>query len=192
VWLDAAGVAKCGIPCHVLQANRLRSKPSSHTTVTSRGDGEPRDTDCSGALTCRGRPHAQVDWLVAKSRVRGGVRGPQSCLHTCGAMPARRGRLETKGVARDGATAHKRPLQKISRLDGRLTHKILARRRRAQGHEWTRSTTLSRGGSPAARWPALRQVHMAAHLDAAGASRKRPRWRRGKDGCGGAHIGSAV
>jgi hypothetical protein len=101
-------VAKCGIPCHVLQANRLRSKPSSHTTVTSRGDGEPRDTDCSGALTCRGRPHAQVDWLVAKSRVRGGVRGPQSCLHTCGAMPARRGRLETKGVARDGATARRR------------------------------------------------------------------------------------
>jgi hypothetical protein len=96
-----------------------------------------------------------------KSRVRGGVRGPQPGLRTRGlTMPARRDRLETRGAARDGAVAHKCPLQKMSRLDGRLTHKILARRQRAQGHKWPRSTTLSRSGSSTARWLAHRQgVH---------------------------------
>jgi hypothetical protein len=146
-------------------------------------------SDLSRAATRAGRlASGQVQsarWCARATVVLAHVR-----RHARSARPSRNQRCSTR--RRDGATAHKRPLQKISRLDGRLTHKILARRRRAQGHEWTRSTTLSRGGSPAARWPALRQVHMAAHLDAAGASRKRPRWRRGKDGCGGAHIGSAV
>jgi hypothetical protein len=70
---------------------------------------------CQGALTRQGRPLVQLDWPAAKSRARGGVRGPQPCLRTRGlAMPAQRGRLETRGAARDGASAHKRPLQKRS------------------------------------------------------------------------------
>jgi hypothetical protein len=81
------------------------------------------------------------------------------------------------------------PLQKMSRLDARFTHRFLARRRRAQGHEWPRSTTRSRGGSPAARWPALRHDHMAVCLGTAGASRKRPRWGRDKGGCGVLTLG---
>jgi hypothetical protein len=127
------------------------------------GDGEFRGMDCPAR---RGRPHMQLDWPTAKSRAHGGGRGPQPCLSTRGlAMSAQRGHLETGGAARGGAQC---PLQEKSRLDSRFTHKILARRRRAQGHEWPRSATLSRGGNPAARWPALRHVHMAARLDAAG------------------------
>jgi hypothetical protein len=66
-----------------------------------------------------------------------------------------------------------RPLQEKSRLDSQFTREVLARRRQTQGHEWPRSTNLSRGGSPAARWPTVTQVQMEAHLNAAGSSQSK-------------------
>jgi hypothetical protein len=69
--------------------------------------------DCPGSLAHRGRPHMQLGWPAAKSRARGGVRGPQPCLSTRGlAMSARRDRLQTRGAARGDAEAHNVPCKR--------------------------------------------------------------------------------
>jgi hypothetical protein len=65
------------------------------------------------------------------------------------------------------------PAQEVSRLDGRCTHMVLARRRRARGHEWPESTTRSWGGSLAARRHATKHGHTAAHPNAAGSTQRR-------------------
>jgi hypothetical protein len=44
--LNTAVAMRCGIPHYHLQAVKLGSEPSSHTTIFSRGDGESRDMDC--------------------------------------------------------------------------------------------------------------------------------------------------
>jgi hypothetical protein len=55
--------------------------------------------DCPVALARRGRPRVQLGWPAAKSRARGGVRGPQPCLSMRGlALPTRRDHLETRGT----------------------------------------------------------------------------------------------
>jgi hypothetical protein len=117
--------------------------------------------DCPGALTRRGRLLMRLVWLVAKYRARLCVRGPQPCSCTRGlAIPARRSRLVSRSASRSGLAAHQSSPANSPRLDGQLTHMVLARRRRAQGHKWPGSTTLSRGGSSAARRPAHRKgVH---------------------------------
>jgi hypothetical protein len=52
--------------------------------------------------------------------------------------------------------------------------RLIARRQRAQEHEWPRSSDPSWGGSSAARWPAHRQVEgLAVRLDAAGSTQGR-------------------
>jgi hypothetical protein len=81
-----------------------------------------------------------------------------------------RSHLETRDAARGSAVAHHVPCRENHRLYSRQSQRHIARRRRAQGHERPRSSTPSRGGSSAARRPAHRQDHQAAHLNAAGST----------------------
>jgi hypothetical protein len=134
----------------------------------AQGHGLPTSSSSSRVATCAARLASdQVQstrWCARATAVPKHARPRLACS-------ARQSGNHNHSTRRRGGAHH--PLQENSRVDVRFTHEVLARRRRAQGHEWPRSTTLSRGSSPAARWPALRQVHMAAHLNTASSTQSR-------------------
>jgi hypothetical protein len=88
-------------------------------------------------------------------------------------MPARRGYLETRGAARDGAAAHHVPCKECHGLTAGSHTNSSHGYGGAQGHEWPRRLTPSRCGSPTARRPATKQDHAAALLNAAGSTKSR-------------------
>jgi hypothetical protein len=100
---------------------RQRAAPRVTCTQTSTGRSPVHTSTVHRALTASTwawvveelQPIAGSHTRVLTGQRPSPVHGPQPCLRTRGlAMPARLGCLETRGVARDGAAAHKRPLQR--------------------------------------------------------------------------------
>jgi hypothetical protein len=157
-------------PAVNLHTFQHRSMAGTHTRISSRGDGELRSMGFPRAPARRGRPHMQLNWPAAKSRARSGVHGPQrSYAHV--ASPC----LLSATIWKP--EAHHETARWRTNIPYKIVHgstvgihtRLIARRRRAQGYEWPRSSDLSRGGSSVARWPAHRQVKLlAARLNAAG------------------------
>jgi hypothetical protein len=153
-----------------------KARRDGRLTGASFGDGEHKDIDCPGATSRRGRLHAQLGWPAAWSRERRGA-WPQPCLRTRGlSMPARRGRLVSRGVARGGAAVQ--PPFPAHQSMARRSIPTLGPRTVTVAHKG-----MSGPGAPSRRGAAVLRregqhtgrVNMATRLDVAGASQERDR-----------------
>jgi hypothetical protein len=131
--------------------------------------------DCLGALTRRGWPLVQLDWPAAKSRARNGVPGhSRACARAASPCPLGAAVWKPE-VQHEMVQRHTNvPCKTFHGLTAGIHTRLIARRQRAQKHEWPRSSYSSRGGSSAARWPAHRQVKgLVARLDTTGSTQGR-------------------
>jgi hypothetical protein len=151
-----------------------KARRDGRLTGVSFDDGEHKNMDCPGATRRRGRLYARLGWPAARPRARCGA-WPQPCSRTRGlTMPTRRGRLVSRGAARDGAAAHppfpaqqstaRRPVSRQVPRTATAAHKGMS----GPGAPARRGTTVLRHeGQHTGR------VIMATRLDIAGASQER-------------------
>jgi hypothetical protein len=144
----------------------------SHTDHANRsvgeahGDGEHKDMKGPGATSRRGRPHAPR-LSPHPSPVRAGA-WSRPCMCTRGlAVPARHSTLVTRGAARSVVTTHPSVPAQETPARRPVPNVLIARRRRRPRARTAQELPPSRYGSPAARWPALRQGITATRLDIA-------------------------
>jgi hypothetical protein len=82
-----------------------KARRDGRLTGASFDDGEHKDMDCPGAMSCRGQLHTRLNWLAAWPRA-------QWCVATAVLVHARphharsAGRLVSRGAARGGAAVH--------------------------------------------------------------------------------------
>jgi hypothetical protein len=145
---------------------RTQTEHANRFAGEAHGDSEHKDMEGPGATSHCGHPQAPR-LSPQPSPERAGA-WPQPYLCTRGlAVPARRSTLVTRGATRSEAATHTSVPAQETPARRPVPNVFIARRRRWPGARTAQELPPSRYGSPAARWPALRQGITATRLDVA-------------------------